>query len=678
MLKKIYLPKLKRIKITDYSLYIQQPSFEFSFDDGINAIVGVNGIGKTTFIELIMYSLVGFRKEYKTKKINGQKKLIGNKEKNAIEYFKSRFNPNYNNNKNAQVTLEFIVGEHNFLITRSLYEDRILSLEVNGQAFDIESEEDYERLLTEKTGLSNFKSLQTVIRKFLLFDEQRLNVAWDTDTQDEILRILFFDEEMFVQFELLENLVTELDSKGRHLSEDRRIIKEKYGSLIAEKEKLLQGIQKREANDNEDLDYLKLMERKNSLELKVEEIDEKIEELRLECEEKEEELNRLLGERNSISQVLERHESEISKLESTIYNSIYESLPDYYLSLEKSLINDGYCLICNSKSKEIKEKFLNNKQYNRCLICESELQKEFEIDESLIEKLNELVDAKERLIIRLNNKEDEVQSCRKDWQRINNELNMLLNEKESISEQMLYIDSLLAEKGSHNNHDTYSQILKKLKMEESELTEQINSIYRQRDEAAQELKNLQKKFVDIIDNLNSKISSYFNKYASTFIGLECELTVKHQKIKRVPHIKFLPRINGDERHSIYSVSESQRFFLDQAFRMAIIDYLQNSIPKFSTFFITETPEGSLDIAYEKHVAEMFLLFAQSNNNIVFTSNLNSSRFLQKIFEGMDHNERRRKILNMLEKGNLTMVQQKNIEQIEGIIKSLHGDGEENG
>jgi len=106
--------------------------------------------------------------------------------------------------------------------------------------------------------------------------------------------------------------------------------------------------------------------------------------------------------------------------------------------------------------------------------------------------------------------------------------------------------------------------------------------------------------------------------------------------------------------------------------MAIIDYLQNNIGGFETFFITETPEGSLDIVYETQVAEMFLLFAQSSNNIIFTSNLNSSNFLLKLFEAYSIPERRVRTLNLLKKGNPTKLQEEN-KDLARLYKELLGE-----
>lgn len=104
--------------------------------------------------------------------------------------------------------------------------------------------------------------------------------------------------------------------------------------------------------------------------------------------------------------------------------------------------------------------------------------------------------------------------------------------------------------------------------------------------------------------------------------------------------------------------------------MAVIDYLQNEIGRFSTFFITETPEGSLDIAYESQVAMMFKIFAESNNKIIFTSNLNSSNFLKELYRSIPKEERTLRTLDLLKKGKVTRVQRNKWNQLENIVKEI--------
>ena len=185
-----------------------------------------------------------------------------------------------------------------------------------------------------------------------------------------------------------------------------------------------------------------------------------------------------------------------------------------------------------------------------------------------------------------------------------------------------------------------------------------------------ELLQYTQKFKNVVNGLNQQLSNYFNKYASTFIGLDCKLTVKEKTLYKIPHFYYVPEINGQIRKDIWSVSESQRFFIDQAFRMAIIDYLQSNIIGFSTFFITETPEGSLDIAYESQVAMMFKIFSQSNNKIIFTSNLNSSNFLKELYKEIPKEERPMRTLDLLRKGKVTRVQKSKWNQLENIVQEI--------
>lgn len=50
----IFLPTLKRVKIVNYSLY--NSDIDYEFIDGLNLIIGGNGVGKTTFISIVKLS----------------------------------------------------------------------------------------------------------------------------------------------------------------------------------------------------------------------------------------------------------------------------------------------------------------------------------------------------------------------------------------------------------------------------------------------------------------------------------------------------------------------------------------------------------------------------------------------------------------------------------------------
>lgn len=221
------LPQLIRVEVKNFSLYKKQPTFSYEFKLGINAILGINGIGKTTFIEMILYSLVGYNL-----KVSEVKKKVS---KENLSYFKDRCDPQVNNSE-ASVVLEYVIKGKNIVIERSLIKDKIIKFLIDGYEQNTD-EEYYNKVLIKLMGVTDFISAQKIIRTFLIFDEQRLNVAWEVKTQDEILKILLLNEDTQIKIVELERMVSGLDTKGRHKSEDRRIIRERMSILEEERKK---------------------------------------------------------------------------------------------------------------------------------------------------------------------------------------------------------------------------------------------------------------------------------------------------------------------------------------------------------------------------------------------------------------------------------------------------------
>ena len=311
------------------------------------------------------------------------------------------------------------------------------------------------------------------------------------------------------------------------------------------------------------------------------------------------------------------------------------------------------------------------KQSGRCMICESELVENISFDNDWVEKLNCLHEEKKEKLNELNNQKNQLDRLNSKFQNQKKEICRLKNELEDLNRTKIVVESELSQNNPESNQgDMYTEILRSKEKVIADLEIAIRDAYNERDGYKKELLEYTQKFKSVINNLNERLSSYFNKYASTFIGMDCKLSVTSKTLNKIPHFYYVPEINGQVRKGIWSVSESQRFFIDQAFRMAVIDYLQNEIGRFSTFFITETPEGSLDIAYESQVAMMFKIFAESNNKIIFTSNLNSSNFLKELYKSIPKEERTLRTLDLLKKGKVTRVQRNKWNQLENIVKEI--------
>ncbi len=578
-------------------------------------------------------------------------------------------------NMSAQATLVYYLGKTEILITRSLMEKSIEELWIDHERIAQPNDEIYQKMVEKCSEISQFQDFELLVREFLFFDERRNNVAWEVDSQDNILRILLLKEQYHLKINELEEKITKADTRGRHKSEDKRVAEASYKELVKSRNEIVKQTRK-ENNDDEDfmddeISRESLVLRKNKIDTEISDKKEQFSNLQEMVKEISEDISLTEGNITNISVSYDNVISEIKKFETILYKSIYNKLPDYYYTIEKNLLTEGKCLVCNTKSKDIQKKASVIKQSGRCLICESELTENISVDDDLVDHLNNLHEEKKQKLNEINNQKNQLERLNSKFQNYKKDIDFLKNELEDLERTKLIVESELSQNDSESDKkDMYTEILKNKEKVIAELEIAIRDAYSERDRYKIELFEYTQMFKNVINKLNERLSSYFNKYASTFIGMDCRLCVMSKMLNKIPHFYYVPEIDGQVRKDIWSVSESQRFFIDQAFRMAVIDYLQNDIAEFSTFFITETPEGSLDIAYESQVAMMFKIFSESNNKIVFTSNLNSSNFLKELYKEIPKDERSIRTLDLLRKGKMTKVQKSKWNQLENIVLEI--------
>ena len=93
--------------------------------------------------------------------------------------------------------------------------------------------------------------------------------------------------------------------------------------------------------------------------------------------------------------------------------------------------------------------------------------------------------------------------------------------------------------------------------------------------------------------------------------------VETRASKASPGIAFVLEMRNATRRKDYQLSESQKFFLDIALRMALAEHMSREGSPAPLF--VDTPEGSLDIAYEARAGEMFAEFVKDGHSIIMTA-----------------------------------------------------------
>jgi len=134
---------------------------------------------------------------------------------------------------------------------------------------------------------------------------------------------------------------------------------------------------------------------------------------------------------------------------------------------------------------------------------------------------------------------------------------------------------------------------------------------------------------------------------------------------------FVPKFNGTARPNEESCSEAQRFFLDIAFRMALID-LASDLSDQRGGFICETPETALDMSYIDNVVAMFRRFAGRGHSLLLTANVQIEGIAQKLLASIPRGERRGHVLNLFEIGQPSDVHKGDMERLKRAIRKTVG------
>lgn len=608
-------------------------------------VIGGNGVGKTTFVNAILFALLG-NAEYDVQNPAGKTERVPVV---PSDFFKGRVIPEDEND--AKVTLSFSIGRNQIEIARALFRPKILLLKINGKSFSgtRDKEELYRRQLSKLMKFDDFEHFTFVAANLLVFDEARHTLIWDPERQNRVIRLLFLTE-FHGELSSLSERVTTLDTTSRHKSETRKDIRRNITRWV-DSQKDAPGLSASAKRLAVDL---------AQLEQGLEDTETEISSIESNIEEETEHLQQLLADADQLEVEKLLGAKELQRTEAKFYAGIYDALPPEFLVVLQTLMNQGLCQVCGASHEKLKELGKKLKHEGKCLVCRSPLNYSVEAKpESIGDKLAADIN---RLREHLDNLEHK-QRASVDAQAVANfqvsslqqKLSKLLKRKKSddvrAGELRIQVQKLAGNDGSEEAW------LRKQKEEIDKLTREIDELNKKRATVLESLKRVNYEFTNRLAKVNDNLTPLFSQFASKFLGVECELVVGTMSRSRKPISYMYPRFGGKDRNDISEVSESQRFFIDQAFRMALITLFSKLNRGTTTFFVVETPEGSLDLAYERNVAEMYLDFAKRGHAIIVTSNLNSSNFLQGLYSHLGTaRTKQTRTLDLLEHGRLSDVQ----------------------
>ncbi|MGH1336081.1 MAG: AAA family ATPase [Aureispira sp.] len=635
-MRKVYLPSLKKLKLKNYTLYPNGLDFTFDFINGVNLIIGGNGMGKTTMVNIIKYAIIGhYRKQFDyTRTYKG--KQIDKRTPGIKNYFKNRLDPTIEtDDEEPNVTIEFEVNSTYFVVNRSLKSTHLNYVQVteDGKTFELtgkvvdqykyekmefaESKEclfsSYEEKIEECSTLV-FDDLIFFVTQVLFFGESHKTILWNENDNDDVQGELF--SKFFNDPKLEQNRKEAIrkrqyyDSRSRHKSEDIRAIK-----------KVLHKIEESNKNHKSKKSLLHdlLLKKK-----KIEVIDNNLDSIHNRRLQLDDENKTIQNSINELTREQQDLEDEKKSIEQRLYAKKWVHLHkeyDNYLATMKA--NDN-CPMCQN---ELPSGFIENiiKNLNKCFLCSQDTRV---IDDSEIsrqlDKVNKNAEKNHRKQKYLY---QSIQENTHELQKLDNSFKEENRKKRALASEIRNLEY----QNSKEEEDTEGQDLKLFYEEIEKLEEEKKEFQKKSIEERDIATAMAKTIEDIVTEATQEFSNLFAKFASRFLGVKCKLTyeAKKEKIKR-----FYPVINGTLRESEEEMSESQRFFIDHAFRMSILTFFYTK----PTFYIVETPDSSLDISYEENAVNVFMDFLEKPNSLILTTNLNNSHFFKYIIEKASPNK----------------------------------------
>jgi DNA repair exonuclease SbcCD ATPase subunit len=627
----LILPKLTKAKFFGYGP-IFDTTIEVEIKNNLLILLGGNGLGKTTLLQSIIYAFGG--------PLDNKIEVFPEK-RWTKKYFVDRFDKP----DGAFVEIEFKLKNDTIRIKRGFQSDRLMNFSLNGKEnndFKSDAESSFETYLKSNCNYDSLTSFRFLIHKLCFLSESRENLVWDRDLQTRILMLIFSDSIAEDNFRIKNDQLQKIDSKIRHLRVDINKIQDKLTSFKNGKKKSPKGSQvnKVDKSETEISDvknkYLKLIDSRLDLQRKDRQLTNELSILNSEIEDIQEKITQ--SEQQFIYKQITNFESQESRL--AIHKLIHKKL----------------CPACGTENQKLFEKAKEFLAKESCPLCGNSNETHIKniapgLEAEMSEKL------KSKIII---------ESSLLETQNI---LNELLETESAMQFQlnkfMLETPQVVFVKDFYKATATKADLQKTLiSLKKQQANYQINFEILKTD--------LEKEYDSFRQKNNQRItqlSNLYKDYASEFLGIPCDLIPVDNKKDFLDLKLFVPRFSDKTRNTPESCSEAQRFFLDIAFRMSLIEIACN-LAQSSATFICETPESALDISFRNNVSDMFWLFIRKKYTVVLSSNIQPEGIAESLVFHIPKEKRPSTVLNFLKIGKLSKVQESQIGNLNKIVKKL--------
>ncbi|MDF3932217.1 AAA family ATPase [Pseudomonas citronellolis] len=618
MKRTISLPVLDHLVVRHYPLYPGKDGqgLELNLKDGVSVLAGINGIGKTTLLNLLLRMLIGPADPRKAEQELGRVSKRDLTLPRKFDYFSLRVPDKLG--EDATATLTFRIGTRAITVTRLMRDMALKSVTVDGAKLKVAGEIEFIAELANWAGIASAYDFHITVRYLQFFAEDRLPILWSPGTQFEFFKILFFESalqdelnEAFAQIQRVDtdyrNRKHQLEKREKELPplpETSGISTDKLHELAGEAEKVfeLADEESERATDQYQQARQCLFDADDAL---------------------------AHAETN-----LTQAEADFIAADAHYIAHCLPSLDDKLSFLMQGLGSSQGCFVCGTRGKKQHDDISKSLRQGHCFVCHSPLPADQQAlsptSASVVRDAEDLLERAHAEVNQARERREQIEVELKD----HGEKMQQASSKRRVTLQQLedYRRSIPSDAT-----DKFGDVRSRLNQERKNLL----ALIAERDRHVEAYRAAVDKGQITMATLMDNLRQIFTNYAEDFLMEEVAVDMARNTpfkpatgAKKVNIPTFTVKMTSstfrqpEARLSSNSVSESQKEFLDLAFRMAMLDLIA---PGESMTVVVETPEASLDSWFMRRAAALMRRFTQvsatASRRLIATSNLNGTKMI---------------------------------------------------
>jgi hypothetical protein len=623
------LPVLERVELTNFTLYQNMRHVDVTVGPGVFCLAGANGMGKSTFLAAVNYGYTGIvpQPDRTFKSVDEYYRFSL---PYAADYFDGRVDET--DRDSAEVRISFSIDSVHYEVARNFFEPQSLTYlsvkdDQGNPLIDTEGLDgaalhtQYTHRILQDCRLNNFEQFVFLQLFLVTFDERRHLIFWDATVTEPALYLAFGLEahEASTAGELRRN-IERADSLARNAQWQATAARKRLNAL----------------GDPADEEQLKDLKRQYDDLCEVSfETSKLFAAARREYDDAE----------LRVAELSAKHAQLRQSYDHAFAHRMQANRTPRLHPVVQSAINSHKCELCGSEGEQVARHVEQILESGHCPLCASKL---------VVATNPGAMDELEAIDRDLTGLQKDLKDAQARARRLRSEMDERGRNVEVSSDALMKFEaehtSALALIADPNVSTIAQRAAAKAEFDDA--VKRRDDQRAKRDAFRRELKPLQKKLATAYEDAELRFVPLFRHLAHQFIGLDLDIFLGKTKAEgKAESYNLQLEVQGTRRQTTSELSESQRFFLDIALRMALLQHMSG---QHGAGMLIDTPEGSLDISYEKRAGSMFAGFINDGYQIVMTANINASQLLVQLASvcGKD----RMKLVRMTEWAPLSEVQ----------------------